>query len=314
MKPIAFIGIELTNECNYQCAHCPHDPGNLTRERGCMDFSLFEKVVSESYELTDCVNLSFFGEPLLHPRFMDCLDLLKGRPEPVRLIINSNMSLMTRETFGKLIDCALTELRISMDAAARDTYDSIRPGSFCLNLDGEVVNKEDRFDVQCEKIEYWFSLKDHCATRHVFTVTSGNRHEIKRYVDKWKPLLNGEDQILIKSVLTYGGKISDELTGQKRCDVWDENILTVDWKGNVSPCNLDTNMELVIGTVHASSLLEIANSPEREKIRKLSLSRSISPCDRCADSNNWSKNITITNRSRSWEEQLLKMYGGEAAS
>lgn len=70
-------------------------------------------------------------------------------------------------------------------------------------------------------------------------------------------------------------------------------MLTVDWEGNVSPCNLDTNMELAIGSAKSNSIENINGSREYEEVIDKIKAKEISPCKSCTDSNNWSKNLFI---------------------
>lgn len=303
-KPISCIQIELTNHCNYKCHFCPqsiykdprHSESPFDRPKGYMDFDLFKQVVKEAYEISRSINFSFFGEQLLHPDFLKFMDVLKSRPPDVKIVMNTNLSLATGEFFAKLIDIEIDHFRISIDAATPETYDLVRPGKYYLDLDGNRL-KGNRFEAIMNKIRYWFGLNDHRPTRHVFTVSSINRKEVDQYVERWKPLLGETDEILLKTVLTYGGKMKDALNLENPCDVWESDFLTVDWRGRVSPCNLDTNMELELGSFPERSLLELHLSEQRKKLSERSKAREIVPCKFCIDANNIDDNIIVTKNS-----------------
>jgi hypothetical protein len=53
----------------------------------------------------------------------------------------------------------------------------------------------------------------------------------------------------------------------------------------VTPCNLDTNVDLNIGNVMKNNPKEIYESMEYQRIRKASIARKISPCSTCHDAN-----------------------------
>ncbi len=314
-KPVSCVQVELTNHCNYSCANCPQSlkknkaPGTTAaydRPTGFMDFGLYRRVIDQVNELGAEVNFSFFGEPTSHPEFLKFMDYLKGRNPEVRVVMNTNLSYATREIFAKLIEIGLGDLRLSIDAATAGTYDMVRPGRFYVGLDG-AERHGGRFETICAKAEYWFSLPAHTPTRHVYTVSSKNRHETGAFVRRWLPLLGEKDIILTKSVLTYGGKMSDSEISPNPCNAWDINMLTVDWQGNVSPCNLDVNMELAIGSVKEKTLLELKDGSRYRELKRLSLEKKITPCDRCVDGNNWTKNA-VYRKGDEWTEAKQNLY------
>ena len=271
-----------------------------------MTYDLFRRVVDQANEISREINLSFFGEPTMHPDFMKFMDYLKGRNPELRVVMNTNLSFATREILDKLIEIQLSELRLSIDASTAQTYDDVRPGKHYVDLDGRARTGE-RFEVICQKAEYWLGLADHRPTKHVFTVSSRNRHEIKSFVLRWLPLLGSQDVILVKSILTYGGKMSDPLVRSNPCNVWRSDLLTVDWTGQVSPCNLDTNMDLAIGSVLEHTLLDLHQSKARKQVGRQSRKRVIVPCRTCVDSNNWSRNIVFS-QGDEWSDDCLQVY------
>ncbi|MBN1674477.1 MAG: radical SAM protein [Kiritimatiellae bacterium] len=291
--------VELTNHCNYRCRFCPQSRWRqqasgapYNRAKGYMDFDLYRRIIDEANQVALGVNFSFFGEPMMHPRFLDCMEYLNGRNPALRVVMNTNLSLATQEIFTKLIEIRLDNLRLSIDAATPETYETVRPGGRPVDLAGREVDGN-RFEAVCRKAEWWFSLCEHTPTRHVFTVNSCNRHEVKAFVERWLPLLGENDAVLTKSVLSYGGKVFDDLVRPNPCNVWDAGGLTVDWAGNVSPCNLDTNMDLAIGNVEQSTLKTLRESPRYRELRRASNKGDIAACWACVDANDWRRNLVF---------------------
>lgn len=299
-KRLPQVLLELTNNCNYRCGSCPQSIWNskeyihspFDRPRGFMEFDLYCEIVEELFYSADEINFSYFGEPMMHPRFLDCMSFLKKRPKGMRVVMNSNMSYATAEIFEKLIEIGLDNLRVSLDAATEETYEAVRPGNFFVDLDGKA-KQGNRFDVITNKVDYWHSLPLHGPTRHVFTVGTRNIGEIYPYIDRWQPHLGGQDVILFKNILTYGGKMGDELVKKGPCNAWKFGLLTVDWSGRISPCHLDTNMELEVGHFRQDRLLDVKDKPEYTSIKERSLARTIIPCDTCVDSNYWDNTVRV---------------------
>lgn len=321
MKPIRSVQIELTNKCNYRCSFCPqayyknpnYKDAPFDRRKGYMDFDTFKKSLEQCKKFSKEINFSFFGEPTLHPEYEKFLKYLKNNKDNLSVVLNSNLSMVTKETFNLWIDVGIRHCRFSIDAASPDVYDLTRAGSNVKDLNGKIDKTRRRLDVIDEKVRYWFKLPNHRATRHVFVVSKNNQHEIEKYVKKWKGLLGPSDEILVKNVLTYGGVINkntpefDDLTFTNKCNVWGQKSLTIDWKGNVTPCNLDVNMALTIGNIHKQSLGELFEGKEWQRIRELSEKRKISPCSTCHDANNWSNNILIR-RGQDLDLKRLKRF------
>jgi radical SAM protein with 4Fe4S-binding SPASM domain len=307
MKLIRSVQIELTNHCNFRCKFCPqayyrnsnYSSSPFDRKKGYMTFETFKKSVEQARKFSKEINFSFFGEPTLHPEYFKFFKYLKKNRGDLNIVLNSNMSLVTKDIFELWIDTGVRQCRLSIDAASPDVYDKTRPGGLIKNLNGKFEKSRRRLDVVDEKLKYWHSLSNHSRTRHVFVVCKRNLEEIEAYIKKWAPRLNGRDEILIKNVLTYGGVINkdtpefDSFTFNNKCNVWNQKSLTIDWKGNVTPCNLDVNMGLTIGNIFKEDLGQIFEGPKWKETRQKSVERKISPCNTCHDANNWSNNVII---------------------
>ncbi|MCM0606555.1 MAG: radical SAM protein [Xanthomonadaceae bacterium] len=78
------VNIEISNICNLQCSFCPP----VERSKKLMDINLFEKIISEVAPLTDQVALHLMGDPLVHPKLQQFLDICSLRTVPVFLVTN----------------------------------------------------------------------------------------------------------------------------------------------------------------------------------------------------------------------------------
>jgi MoaA/NifB/PqqE/SkfB family radical SAM enzyme len=70
------------------------------------------------------VVLHGIGEPLLNPEIFDIVAWLKARGP--RVLFNSDAIGLTADRAQRLVACGLDELRVSMDAATRETYRRLR--------------------------------------------------------------------------------------------------------------------------------------------------------------------------------------------
>ncbi len=297
------VSIELTNVCNYRCPFCPQayqdDPAQpagapYNRKGGFMSRDVFERAVDECTRTARCVELGFFGEQTLHPDYIDYI-LHLGRHQNFRIETNTNISLLTRPMMDAWVDAGLDMVRLSVDAISPDLYNHVRPGP-CKDLDGNTVEGDDRVAAVNEKIAYWLARADHRPTRIVYVKSSHNDRPGQReaFLNHWQPQLGPEDQVLLKRVLSYGGKITDPHIKAGRCNVWQVGYLVIGHDGTLSPCNLDTNLDLALGNLTETSVHNAYFGPRADALRKQTgCGNPITPCSTCTDGNNWAANETF---------------------
>jgi len=284
---------EFTNHCNFKCKFCPHsvyrkrsEGGNqFNREKGFMSDELFNLVLGNAERYANLVTIGFFGEPLLHPKFEDYVKLFPTNRD-YRLEINTNWSLVTKENMEALK--RFDYVRISLDASYAALWEKLCPGGAILDLNG--IPRQDRYDTITEKIEYWLSLPEHAPTRLVYVVSSINQHDRNRFVKEWRPKLGSRDHILTKSVLSYGGVMTDShINKEGICNIESQPCLTIAWNGDCSPCNLDVNMELNAGNL--LELKDVEKIMEGDKWKELmfGIRQKTGICANCVDANSYTE-------------------------
>lgn len=295
------VGLEFTNACNFRCPICPQayrykkqpQPAGARYDRpiGLIDDEVLHRIVQECERVAKTVELNFFGEQTLHPKYLEYLAVLAQRTH-YRLVTNTNMSLMDEAIMAAWIDARFDQVRLSIDAIDSDVFDKVRPGKI-RSLDGRIL-ATDRLAAIHEKIQHWLSMPDHRPTRLVFVDSQHNAGQAQRFIDYWQPYLGPQDELIVKPVLSYGGKISDPAITWGHCNVWELRMCQVDWQGNVSPCNLDVNMDLTLGNVMHDSLYNIYTSDRARQLRQQTgCGRDIEPCRSCTDSNFWDGIIRV---------------------
>lgn len=119
---IPSLTIYLTEECNLRCRHCAIVEGRMPQTK--MDGDAVATLIREHTALHPGALVSFLGgEPLLHPQWLDLVDLaLKNAG---RVSISTNGLLLTGETARRLAGRAV-ELQISLDGPDAQSHDAIR--------------------------------------------------------------------------------------------------------------------------------------------------------------------------------------------
>jgi MoaA/NifB/PqqE/SkfB family radical SAM enzyme len=125
-KPPVCLYLEVTNRCNLLCETCPRTFETLEPPAD-MSWKLFTKIVDQVPNIARVV-LHGVGEPMLVRNLPDMIRYLKARGTYV--LFNTNGTLMQPKRFQELIDTGLDELRVSLDAADRESYLRVRGKDF----------------------------------------------------------------------------------------------------------------------------------------------------------------------------------------
>jgi MoaA/NifB/PqqE/SkfB family radical SAM enzyme len=125
-KPPICLYLEVTNRCNLLCETCPRTFETLEPPAD-MSWELFTRIVDQVPNIARVV-LHGVGEPMLVKNLPSMIRYLKNRGTYV--LFNTNGTLMQPRRFQELIDSGLDELRVSLDAADRESYAKIRGKDF----------------------------------------------------------------------------------------------------------------------------------------------------------------------------------------
>jgi MoaA/NifB/PqqE/SkfB family radical SAM enzyme len=119
--------IELTNRCNLACVQCLRSRGLKPYTLGDITVENYQAILAQfPHVMHLCLN--GFGEPTLHKQFFEIVAYTRQQRPWCKIGIYSNGMPIDEEKAYKLMDCGLTEVDISIDAADSDTYRRVRRG------------------------------------------------------------------------------------------------------------------------------------------------------------------------------------------
>jgi MoaA/NifB/PqqE/SkfB family radical SAM enzyme len=118
--------LETTNRCNLLCTTCPRTFAELEPPAD-MSWELFTRIVDQLPNIERAV-LHGVGEPMLVKNLPQMVRHLKARGTYV--LFNTNGTLLNERNGRALIAAGLDELRVSLDAATRESYRAIRGKDF----------------------------------------------------------------------------------------------------------------------------------------------------------------------------------------
>lgn len=134
--------LELTNACNLKCIMCGRDEANFSLTT--FDFENLKNLEPLLYKVEE-VTLFGWGEPTLHPQFVEILEYLNKFPVRKYFVTNGmRLDRIKNALFEHKVDI----MAISVDGANKETNDRIRVNS---NLDFIVEQLKDIVRIKKEK-------------------------------------------------------------------------------------------------------------------------------------------------------------------
>ena len=124
-----YLSVEFTDRCDLACSHCLRHvvPPSSSRARD-LDPEVFARFVDEARTLGfERVGITG-GEPMLHPRFLDLIDIIVDAGLPYHFLSNGLglPALLPRLLARPRRRELLNHVSVSLDGATEQTHDSIR--------------------------------------------------------------------------------------------------------------------------------------------------------------------------------------------
>jgi len=194
-----FIHLDINQKCNLRCVHCLKSYPEYFKEyyssQKPLSWAGYQRVVLESEEYS-CPSITLCGinEPLLMPDFEEYIKYAHKHGF-IDSMINTNAVLLTKERSKRILDCGLTRLRFSLDAASSETYTKIRG--------------ENYYDQAIKNIEGFLELKKTGGytlpiTGANFCKLSLNEHEVDKFVGFWA------DKVDMTTIQTFAPLVPEE--------------------------------------------------------------------------------------------------------
>lgn len=278
MKFPKFFSIETTNICNAKCIMCPHSAfaGGKMMEDEC-----FDKIVDELKHYTDWITsvaLYWYGEPLLDSKLCERIRLLKKNGIE-NIQISTNAERLDKETAEDLFKSGLNDLRISLDAIHKDTYEKIRGLDYGKVMDNihsllELRNKQYRtVPIRIRMVEM-----------------EENKDEIDAFKTYWEKYVSNIDKVQTMPQLV--NKLWKEECETKNMELPCVSVfstLAIDVDGNICICCMDTNKEIILGNIKNISLQSVWRGEQIQNIRMKHLEGKKFEIPICKNCNCWQR-------------------------
>ncbi len=158
---LRYLLLNILDKCNLRCKHCYlGNPGNQE-----MDIDIFESVVSQFEDMGGFKLMISGGEPLLHSRFWELMEILPSYE--LRVVILSNGTLID-EIAAKKLSLYAHEVQVSIDGI--HSHDLLRgKGSFVKSMRGISNLIESGIPVSIASMIHKFNVREFQEMEKLFS-------------------------------------------------------------------------------------------------------------------------------------------------
>ena len=292
---------EVTTKCNYNCIICPRE--KITRKIETMSFDLFkelfDKIIGETDQY-DTLSFPGMGEPMLDPGLSKKIEYAKKVKPDLSILLLTNGSLLTPETFRELECLGLTSVRVSLYGNTPESYSRVH-GTTNKNMFSKVRDSLLEIIEQKKTIELYLTYN---------LVEKVNEESLQEWIDFWK------DKVDLLEVWKPHNWVDGrdyryvQREKLKTCGRPFNGPLQVQVDGTVNICCFDFDGKLTLGDLKTQSLKEIFSSPLYKKLVKHHTSGDFSDsgliCENC-DLRNKDKSDVMVYNSKFDIKERIKM-------
>lgn len=248
------IQIGITNRCNLSCVFCPQRLS--PRPRGDISLDLLDHLLGQAAPYVDTVDLSFDGEPFLHPRWVECVEAC--RRHNIRAMLETNAVMLDESLAREILKAGVGSITFSIDAASQQMYKKLKPGGDYE----QVVRNVERF------LSLARSRESRPYIQIQFVRTPDNTHEANDFLRRWRG--RGADAVHIKPMLNFGGSVGPPPARPARRPclfLW--SSLSIQWDGIVPLCCLEIEGRTNMGDASKTPLKDIVDNQAFREVRAL---------------------------------------------
>lgn len=261
--------------CPLRCKKCVGLSPNQTRKLQVAKMPLenAKQIIDEMAVMEHIPILApnFFAEPFTNPDLQEIIRYSAEKKVPLSIITNGILLSENWIAFLNEILDRHSAVSVSLDAVSQEVYEQVR-GKYQLS---EVEEKI------CRLIETRKEGRGPRVTVNM-TVEDENRHEVEKFIDKWKYVADG---VRISIVTSLERKIPDQfkkdIKSEQRhgCANLDDMVIYAD--GHVRICCDDVFGDTDLGNVFEQGILGVWNSEKMNEYRQRIVSGNIQEGDFC---------------------------------
>jgi len=224
------IQVETSNACNLRCATCHRDV--LYPKPSLMKFENFKKVYDEVRP--ENINVSGLGEPFLNPDIFKIINYAKEHGSAVNCA--SNFTKVTGK-IEQVLESGIDQIKISIDAADKETFYKIRAEDLYTTLTGnveEIIKLKSEKGLEKPALRFNFALQQDNIEQLVDIIKLANNLKVPAVYVQYLEYIDREDrkERLVKNItyqklkntLMETDKVAKELGITTNIGIWMKNF------------------------------------------------------------------------------------------
>ncbi len=269
MKKFKKIYIEITNRCNLSCSFCP----KTRRTPYTMSVDEFESIVNKTKVQGENFYLHVMGEPTAHPDFAKILQICKDNN--IQTNITTNGTLL-HKTGDVILSNNVRSVSVSLHSFEANTLNSDmkeyldKVMDFCKkSLGGKTVVELRLWNFDRESI-----YDKNRLNGQIIDYLQGNLEldfdlpqAMEQKFDEMETSNSRKFNFRLKDRVFLGMAQHFEWPDINKCEIYTEgfcyglrNQIAILANGDVVPCCLDCDGNMVLGNIHQNSLQQIFES------------------------------------------------------
>ena len=255
------VYIEITNRCNLSCEFCP----KTIRKKEDMSLEKFEHLLKQINTYTDLIYLHVKGEPLIHKELKEIFNICEKYNMMVNLTTNGTL---LKKSVDILINSkCIRQINISIHSAVEnkkedeeiakymneifECVDNLKHNTIISyrlwNIKTIAENTHNKLALDMLGDKYFIPMLYNIAKENNFVKLDDNIYLNQDIEFKW-PNINQKEL-----------SCSGTCLGLK-------NQIAILVNGDVVPCCLDENANILLGNIFENTLEEILNSDKSKRI------------------------------------------------
>lgn len=273
------VGIEIVRGCNFSCTMCPVPQNKIPIQF--MELATLQAIVDEldRWPTVETIWFFNFGEPLLHPQYRECLEILYSSQvaRRAKVIQHTNASCLTGDMAEAILEIPIIDkLVFSFDGLGdKESYERYRGKHY-----DDVLENIKSFAAAAKIRRPELTL----ATCTIIPDNSGTSAD--SLDDVFGPIQVAVER---RNLHDYNGNSNLKHQTVKHpakggCSFIEEDSLYIAFDGTVQPCCAVIDKSFAIGNIKDADFGDILNSKEMKEFRhmlRLDRREEIEHCRRC---------------------------------
>lgn len=257
------IYIEITNICNLKCSFCP----DTIRKKEFMSIDKFKMIIDKVKGYAGIITLHVKGEPLIHPQLDEILEYCSVQNVKVNITTNG-----TKLNEVKNILCKDSVRQINISIHSINKNSNMDNDKYLENIFQAVRYIKEKNSSIYISYRLW-NLKDITKNDENYNVLKflGQKYEKNDLIEQVKSNLYVEldkNVFLNQDIVFQWPDLNQSKKNEKGSCLGLRSQLAILVNGDVVPCCMDQNGDIILGKIFEEDLEDILNKKIAKEIIK----------------------------------------------